>query len=132
MGAFLYLNLNDPDHFSGYQQPEVQLVKTHFPGVAVLDLDAASDDMLMHYAKRLLLETEQVVVCIKTAEKSAPQLLMTMLETVLQSQQQQQLLVILQGDNARIQRILEARPQLKTERVHSVEDLLQKLKTFYR
>lgn len=129
MRAFLHLNLAAPDQFASYQQPEVQLVKNHFPEVAVLDLDAASDEMLLHYARRLLLETEQIVVCIRADEQASFQLFATLLETMLQAQYQ--LLVLFFGENQRVQRILEARPQLNVEQVNSDADLLEKLKVFY-
>ncbi len=129
MRAFLFLNLEVSEHPVSYAQPEVQLVKKHFRDVAILDMDAASDEMLLHYARRMLQEADQSVVCVKANDPASFRSMISILEETPQAKGS--LLFLLIGENQRLQRIMAARPTLKFEEVKSDVDLLQKLSAFY-
>ena len=129
MRAFLFLNLEVTDHLERYLQPEMQLVKSAFPDVALLDLDAGSDALLLHYAKRMLHEADQSIICIKANENAALQTIMAILEDI--PQVKGQLLFLLIGENQRFQRILAARSQLNFKQVNSDAALLEVLSAFY-
>lgn len=129
MLAFLYLNLTVSEQPVSYQQAEVQLVKAYFPDVALLDMDADSDEMLLHYAKRMIQEADQLVVCLKAEEGASLQLLTTVLEAMQQAKGQH--VILLRGENQRLHRILQARPQLNFRKVSPEAELLEGLNTFY-
>jgi hypothetical protein len=108
MQAFLYVDLT-PD--TAFHKPVVEQVRQGIPAVSVLDLDGRSDDLLQHYALRLLRESEKAVVCIKTdAGVTEFGSLMPLLEELFEEGKPR--LVLLQGLHPRLQRIFAARPQV--------------------
>lgn len=129
MQAFLYLDLTVAEQPVSYQQAELKLVKTRFPHIALLDLDAASDEMLVHYAKRMMQESEQLAVCIIADKNASFRNLTTLLEDLLQADRRQ--LILLRGESQRLQRILEARPQLRFKQIGTGAELLNELEQFY-
>lgn len=129
MRTFLYLNLAASARFVNYEQPDLKLVRANFPAVAVLDIDSASDEMLLHYAKRMMLEARQTVLCIKAGEDAAFQNLLPLLEGLLEAEGQK--LVLLRGNNPRLQRILQARPQLPAMQVETEAKLLKELRIYF-
>jgi biopolymer transport protein ExbD len=129
MQAFLLLDLTSEDKPASYQQADVNLVKVNFPNVALLDLDATSDELLVHYAKRMMQEAAQLVVCIKADENTSFRSLTPLLESLLQENEQQ--LVLLRGESHRLQRMIEARPYVKFKKVDSTSDVIAELEQFY-
>ncbi|WP_194350036.1 hypothetical protein [Pontibacter beigongshangensis] len=129
MKAFLYLNLLTSAQTT-YEQPVLLWAKKHLPEVAVLDLDANSDEMLQHYALRLLREAQQIAVCIRSeAEAAEFQKLMPLVEELLQPKPGR--LLLLYGGNARLLRMLQARPQLKFRVVEEEAQLQEVLQSFF-
>ncbi|WP_239022819.1 hypothetical protein [Pontibacter mangrovi] len=108
MQAFLYLDLTQS---TAFHQPVAEQVRQRFPQVTVLDLDARSDELLQHYALRLLRESHRAVVCIK-ADGEATELasIMPLLEELFEEEKRR--LVILTGLQPRLQRIFAARPHV--------------------
>ncbi|ARS36746.1 hypothetical protein [Pontibacter actiniarum] len=117
MQAFLYIDLAANN---AYRKPVVELVQKALPTVTVLDLDSRSDELLQHYALRLLREAERTVVCIK-ADDGAAGLgnLMPLLEELFQEGRQR--LVLLQGEHPRLQRIFSVRPHVAFKAVGAGE-----------
>ncbi|WP_073851685.1 hypothetical protein [Pontibacter flavimaris] len=108
MQAFLYFDLSSDTSF---HKPVVEQVRQRMPAVSVLDLDTRSDELVQHYALRLLRESEKAVVCMK-ADDSVTEFgsLMPLLEELFEEGKQR--LVLLQGQHPRLQRIFAARPQV--------------------
>jgi biopolymer transport protein ExbD len=129
MQAFLLLDLTSAGKPVSYQQADVNLVKVNFPNVALLDLDATSDELLVHYAKRMMQEAAQLVVCIKADENTSFRNLTPLLESLLQGNEQQ--FVLLRGESHRLQRMIEARPYVKYKKVDSTSDVIAELEQFY-
>jgi biopolymer transport protein ExbD len=129
MQAFLLLDLTSAGKPASYQQADVNLVKVNFPDVALLDLDATSDELLVYYAKRMMQEAAQLVVCIKADENTSFRNLTPLLESLLQENEQQ--LVLLRGESHRLQRMIEARPYVKYKKVDSTSDVIAELEQFY-
>ncbi|TXK22050.1 hypothetical protein FVR03_23100 [Pontibacter qinzhouensis] len=128
MKALLYLNLL-PTAITTYGQPVLVWAKKNFPEVATLDLDANSDDMLQHYALRLLQEAEQVAVCIRSeADATDFRKLMPLVEELLQPNAGR--LLLLSGNNARLLRMLQARPQLTYKVVEADAQLQEALQGY--
>lgn len=125
MQAFLYFDLT-PD--TAFLKPVVEQVRQHIPTVSVLDLDAKSDELLQHYALRLLRESERAVVCIK-ADENAAELgsLMPLLEELFEERKQR--LVLLQGPHARLHRIFSARPHVAFKVVEE-EQVVEEVRLF--
>ena len=108
MQAFLYFDLT-PD--TAFLKPVVEQVRQSLPTVSILDLDTKSDELLLHYALRLLRESESAVVCIRADESTTNfGSLMPLLEELVEEGKQR--LVLLQGQHPRLQRIFAARPHV--------------------
>ncbi|WP_439881142.1 hypothetical protein ACSX1A_18615 [Pontibacter sp. MBLB2868] len=127
MESFLYINLT---HTNAYQQPVPERIKAAFPGIAILDLDARSGELVQHYALRLLRDSEKGVVCIKVDDSTTDiAVLMPLLEELFEEHAQR--LVLLQGQHARLQRMFGARPDIEyavveeDEVLRAVERFLQ-------
>ena len=127
MQAFLYFNLTAPGN---YRQPLLEEVKTALPHIAILDMDAQSGELVQHYALQLLREAEQAVVCIKADESTADiAALMPLLEELFLEKPER--LVLLQGQQARLQRMFAARENIRHKLV-SKEDVVQEVQAFFR
>lgn len=125
MQAFLYLDLTASPSF---QQPAVAAVKKALPDVSVLDVDTRSDEMLQHYALRMLREATRAVVCLKADENTANfGSIMPLLEELLQGQEQR--LVLLLGQHPRLRRMFQARPHVLFQEV-AEEELVGKVRVF--
>ncbi|WP_299759072.1 hypothetical protein [uncultured Pontibacter sp.] len=117
MQAYLYVDLAVS---TAFHQPVVKQVRQSMPAVSVLDLDAASDKLLQHYALRLLRESERAVVSIKSDENTADlNSLMPLLEELFVEGKQR--LILLQGQHPRLQRIFAARPHVDLKVVREEE-----------
>ncbi|GHA66763.1 hypothetical protein [Pontibacter akesuensis] len=126
MQAFLYLNLTTE---KAYAQPLVDQVRQTFPELAILDLDAQSDELLQHYALRLLRESERAVVSIKADETTVDLTgAMPLLEELFQGGTQR--LVLLLGQHARLQRIFAARPHVVFQVVEEGE-VVEEVKGYF-
>ncbi|RDV15531.1 hypothetical protein DXT99_08560 [Pontibacter diazotrophicus] len=125
MQAFLYIELTT--HIT-YRKPLPEQVKQQLPEVAVLDIDAESDELIQHYALRLLRESDQAVVCIK-ADATAPGLgkAMALLEELFEEKAGR--LVLLLGEHSRLQRMFQARPHVQLRQVGE-EEVLEEVKRF--
>ncbi|WP_347157325.1 hypothetical protein [Pontibacter chitinilyticus] len=128
MPVFLLLDLA-PAPFA-YQQPLVAAVQQACPAVAVLDIDAGSNELLLHYALKLLREASKAVVLVKAiGQAQGFGNVMPLLEELLQEQEGR--LVLLLGEHHRLQRMLQARPQLKYKQVKDeAEALLLAIKSY--
>ncbi|WP_266203314.1 hypothetical protein [Pontibacter kalidii] len=125
MQAFLYFDLAENTSF---HKPVVEQVRQSMPSVSVLDLDAKSDELLQHYALRLLRESEQAVICIKAGADTADfGSLMPLLEELFEEGRQR--LVLLQGQHPRLQRIFAARPHLAFKMVKE-EQVVEEVRMF--
>ncbi len=125
MQAFLYFDLTSD---SAFHKPVVEQVRQSLPAVSILDLDARSDELLQHYALRLLRESEKAVVCIKADENAAElSSLMPLLEELFEEGKQR--LVLLQGQHPRLQRIFAARPHVAFKVVEE-ENVLEEVRRF--
>lgn len=125
MQAFLYIELTT---HTTYRKPLPEQVKQQLPEVAVLDIDAESDELLQHYALRLLRESDKAVVCIK-ADATVTDLgkVMALLEELFQEKDNR--LVLLLGEHSRLQRMFQARPQVQFRQVEE-ENVLEEVKRF--
>lgn len=126
MQAFLYFDLTDS---GAYQKPVAAQVRQAFPDIAVLDLDTTSDDLLQHYARRMLREATQSIICIK-ADESTKDLgsLMPLLEEIFREGRQR--LVLLEGEHTRLRRMFDARPSIIYS-VVSEQEVVGKTKEFF-
>ncbi|PRY09856.1 hypothetical protein CLV24_11761 [Pontibacter ummariensis] len=123
MQAFLLIQLSAS---ATYEQPLLAELKQLLPDLAVLDIDGRSDELLQHYALRLLREADRAVVCIKADEAAAGLInVMPLLEELLQSSQNR--LVLLLGQYPRLLRIFESRPQLQYKQV-AEQDVLSEVR----
>ena len=125
MQAFLYINLTAT---TPYHQPVPEQVKKALPQIAVLDVDAASGELVQHYALRLLRDAAKAVVCIKADESVADiSALMPFLEELFQEHPQRH--VLLQGQHDRLQRMFAARPAVSFK-VVGEEEVLEEVEQF--
>ncbi|GAB3193944.1 hypothetical protein ABID22_000391 [Pontibacter aydingkolensis] len=127
MQAFLYFNLATP---ATYRQPLLEQVKAALPQVAILDMDTKSGELVQRYALQLLRDAAQAVVVIK-ADESITDLsaLMPLLEELFLEKPER--LVLLQGAQARLQRMLSARQNLKYK-VVAEEEVVPEAQEFFQ
>ncbi|MFD3001384.1 hypothetical protein ACFS7Z_13505 [Pontibacter toksunensis] len=125
MQAFLYIEITAE---TTYRKPLPEQVKQELPEVAVLDIDVQSDELLQHYALRLLRESDKAVACIKSDE-TAPGLgkAMPLLEELFQEKEGR--LILLLGEHPRLLRMFQARPQVNFRQV-AEQDALKEVKRF--
>lgn len=126
MQAFLYFDLSSD---TAFHKPVVEQVRQSLPTVSILDLDAKSDELLQHYALRLLRESEKAVVCIK-ADENAAELgsLIPLLEELFEEGEKR--LVLLQGQHPRLHRIFAARPHLVFKVVEEEAQVVEEVRLF--
>jgi len=125
MQVFLYVSLAVG---AAYQPPLIAQVKQAFPAVTVLDVDARSDELLLHHALRLLREADRAVVCIQAEEADAGLgNIVPVLEELLQEQEQR--LVLLLGRHPRLVRIFQSRPHVHFKEVRQ-EEVVPELQAF--
>ncbi len=109
MEAFLYLDLTAA---VAYRKALPEQVQQQLPALAVLDIDATSGELVLHYALRLLRESEKAVVYIKAdAAVTGFGAMLPLLEELFQSQGNR--MILLEGEHPRLLRMLQARPQVR-------------------
>jgi len=125
MQAFLYLDLTAA---AAYRKPLPEQVQQELPAVAVLDIDAQSSELVLHYALRLLRESEKAVLYIK-ADATATNFgtAMPLLEELFHAGENR--FILLAGDHPRLLRMLQARPQVQFKQVND-EEALEMVKQF--
>ncbi|MHA6246415.1 hypothetical protein ACXYMU_00645 [Pontibacter sp. CAU 1760] len=119
MQAFLYLDLKA---VAAYHKALPAHVKKELPAVAVLDVDTSSGELTLHYALRLLRESEKAVVYV-SADASRADFggTMPLLEELFEGRAET--LVLLDGNHPRLLRMLQARPQVQFRQVNEEEAL---------
>lgn len=119
MQAFLYLDLTSA---AAYRKSLPEQVQQQLPAVAVLDVDVTSGELVMHYALRLLQESERAVVYIHTdATVTSFGAIMPLLEELFEGREN--MLVLLGDDHPRLLRMLKARAQVQFRQVDETEAL---------
>lgn len=127
MQTFLYLDLTAA---VAYRKALPEQVQQQLPALAVLDIDAQSSELVLHYALRLLRESEKAVIYIKAAATATGfGTMMPLLEELFQSQENR--LILLAGEHPRLLRMFQARPQVQFRQVEEVEAVTE-IKQFLR
>jgi hypothetical protein len=130
MKALLYLRLLTEDQTIAYGNPVLEQLTKQFPDVAVLDVDSQSGELVLHYAKQLLQSAEQVIVCVDSASANADfGSVFPLLELLLEGQKEQ--LIVFRNGHNRLQRMVQARPELQMKAVQDDAELLRVVKEFY-
>jgi hypothetical protein len=110
MQVFLQVSLSLPG-FYPFGQPVLQALKAQHPAVVTLDIDSASDEMLVSQACRLVQEAAQVAVYFQVVEPNAE--LGGAFRVVTEIiQENKAALILLEGTHTRIASIVNARPNL--------------------
>ena len=126
--AFLYLDLTAA---AAYRKPLPEQVQQELPAVAVLDIDAHTSELVLHYALRLLRESEKAVVYITTDATAANfGTAMSLLEELFQSRENR--LILFEGDHPRLLRMFQARPYINFRQIEEIEEeeALEEVKQF--
>jgi hypothetical protein len=130
MKALLYIRLLTDDQTIVYQNPLLEQVKKQFPDVAVLDIDSQSGELVLHYAKKLLQDATQVLVCLDSANADAGfGSIFSLLELLLEGQKDQ--LILFRNTHNRLLRMVQARPELQMKVVQDDVEFLQEVQRFY-
>jgi hypothetical protein len=130
MKALLYIRLLTDDQTIVYQNPLLEQVKKLFPDVAVLDVDSQSGELVLHYAKKLLQDATQVLVCLDCANADAGfGSVFSLLELLLEGQKVQ--LILFRNNHNRLLRMVQARPELQMKVVQDDVELLHEVQQFY-
>ena len=127
MQAFLYLDLTAA---ATYRKPLPEQVQQQLPAVAVLDIDAQTSELVLHYALRLIRESEKAVVYISTNATAANfGTAMPLLEELFESRENR--LILLEGDHPRLLRMFQARLQVQFKQVKE-EEAMEEVRLFLR
>ncbi|MBJ6119926.1 hypothetical protein JAO76_17090 [Pontibacter sp. BT310] len=130
MKALLYLRLLTENQTIAYGNPLLEQIKSQFPNLAVLDVDSQSEELVLHYAKQLLQNSEQLIVCIEsTAADAGLGSVFPLLELVLEGRKEQ--LIVFRNEHPRLLRMIQARPELQMKVVQDDVELLSEVKRFY-
>lgn len=130
MKALLYIRLLGEGETIAYSNPVLDQVKKQLPDVALLDLDSRSDQLVLHYARQLLKEASQTIVCINsTTPDSDFGSVFSLLELILESEKKQ--LILFRKNHNRLQRMVQARPELNAIVAQNDAELLQAVEQFY-
>jgi hypothetical protein len=130
MKALLYIRLLTDDQTIVYQNSLLEQVKKKFPDVAVLDVDSQSGELVVHYAKKLLQDATQVIVCLDSATADAGfGSIFSLLELLLEWQKEQ--LILFRNNHNRLLRMVQARPELEAKVVQDDVEFLQEVQRFY-
>ncbi len=130
MDAFLYVQLTASAALPAFGHPLVDWVKKNMAAVTALDIDLQSDELMQHYALRLLRESGKSIVCLKAEEGVPIEKLMPLLEELLQPNPNR--LVLLLGRHQRLQRIFEARPLVQFKVAGEEELLKEEVSAFFQ
>ncbi|MBF9251715.1 hypothetical protein I2I11_00250 [Pontibacter sp. 172403-2] len=123
MQAFLLLDLTAT---TAFRQPLLAQVKQVWPEVAALDADAASGELLLHYALRLLRDADKAVVLVQADESMLGfGNAMPLIEELLLPQDGR--VILLLGRYPRLERMLQARPYLVFKQVEDEAEALEEL-----
>ncbi|MCJ8165488.1 hypothetical protein MKJ04_11600 [Pontibacter sp. E15-1] len=113
---------------AAYRKGLPEKVQQILPEAAVLDVDSTSGELVLHYALRLLRESEKAVVYIKAdATVTGFGGILPLLEELFDGNEQR--LILLSGDYPRLLRMLQARPQVQFAQVNE-QDALEAVKQF--
>ena len=127
--AFIQVNIENEPAFS-YQRPLLPWLTAQAPGLAVLDIDSFSDEMLVSQAGRLIQEAAAYAVYFKVAEPNA-QLgaAFKLLEEIIRGDKPA--LILTEGTHARLDAIMQARPHLLLKKVTSQEEVKPHLAEYF-
>lgn len=129
MRAFILISLADRPS-QAYGQLVLQEVKQLPAGdLAVLDLDAFSEEMLINYARRLIQEAEAFVVYFKVEnENAAFGTSLKIVEEIIRHFKPG--LILIEGHHQRLQTIMQSRPHLACKSAATAVDLKPYLVSF--
>lgn len=130
MQVFIQVYLGLKEHYA-FAQPVLQSIKKELPAVVALDIDAASDQMLVTQACRLVQEAEQAVVYFKVAEPNASLgAAFRLVEEVIRKNEPA--LILIEGTHLRLAGIIKSRPYLLLTEVMDSNLIPNQISTFYQ
>jgi hypothetical protein len=130
MQVFVQVSLGQ-DGFYVFKQPVLQKVKEQFPEVITLDVDAASDEMLVTQACRLVQEAKQAVIYFKVIEPQANLGAgFRVVEEIIRTNKP--ILILIEGNHARLASILKVRPHLMVTPVSEGSNIFEHLTAYFR
>ena len=129
MQVFIQVSLGILERYS-FQQPLLQQVKKQLPEVLTLDIDSASDEMLVSQACRLVQEAEQPAIYFKVAVPNANfGAAFRLIEELIR--ENKPALVLTEGTHIRLANIINVRPHLQFVSLANPELILEQLTNYY-
>ncbi|QCR23746.1 hypothetical protein [Pontibacter sp. SGAir0037] len=128
MRAFILVHIADSGAIT-FGDPMLDWVKQQYANVVPFDLDAQSDELMQQYALRLLREATASIVCLKAEGQAAFGRVVPLLQELLMPHLNR--LVVLQGEHLRLQRVFEARPDMKFTTIRSNAELKAAVQQFF-
>jgi hypothetical protein len=115
MKLLLYIQIVEQIEQIKFYNPLLSLLKEESSDVVVYELDNFSDSLLIGYANRLLSEAEKTVVAIDITVEGKLNSLGSLLSKIVDSPQNK--LIIVKGDNLRLNKILSILHHIKTPEI---------------
>jgi hypothetical protein len=130
MRSLLYIRLLAEGQTINYSNPILELVKNQFPDAGLLDIDSQSGELVLHYARQMLQDSERVAIVLDSTTTDAGfGKVFPLIELLLGGGKEQ--LILFRNDHNRLLRMVKARPELYIKQVQSDEELVQEIAAFY-
>lgn len=130
MPAFLLVHLRSGNS-SIYEYPIITWIKEQYPEITVLDVDNSSDDLLISYACRLIVEEDRVIIYFIAKNPDAPVgAALRIIEAII-STEKATIQVLSEGQHNRLAAILTSRPHIPFLTAEAINQLKIEINTFY-
>ena len=111
MNLFLYIQITNYPEEIKFQNPIISFLKEQEKDLIIYDFDNHSDSFIINYARKLMADSEKIILYIETMPNSNFKNLMPLLTNSLDNPDQLQF--ILKGNNPKLEKFLSILPYTK-------------------
>lgn len=126
---FLYIQVRNNRNNITYYNESIDFIKKTKPSVIVYDIDNHSDNLALHYANKLVKESEKVFVLLDVEEDSSLKQMMALLNNLLDKSDSLKLAI--KGNNKQLEKVISILDYQKIkENTHEIDILETILREF--
>lgn len=124
MNLFIYLQITNSPEDIKFSNPIIAYIKEHQKDTIVYDFDNHSDTLVLGYINKLIMDSDTTLIFIDTNLNSNFSKLMPFFTNILDNPQG--IKIIMEGDNARLEKMISILPHLKIpENTYGLEQIVQ-------
>ncbi|MEA5458358.1 hypothetical protein VB796_04880 [Arcicella sp. LKC2W] len=124
MNLFIYLQITNSPEDIKFSNPIIAYIKEHQNDTIVYDFDNHSDTLVLGYINKLIMDSDTTLIFIDTNLNSNFSKLMPFFTNILDNPQG--IKIIMEGDNARLEKMISILPHLKIpENTYGLEQIVQ-------